>query len=67
MTSGQLRNPGLHHRIFPGEDQVAIGDSVTTELIGQGALFTDEDFKTLVLNEYLMRILVNDDVPLDIF
>jgi hypothetical protein len=57
----------LYHRIFTDEYEATIADDITAELISQGSLSSGDDFETLVLNEYLMRILANDHEPLEIF
>jgi hypothetical protein len=58
---------GLDHGIFTDEREAAIADYVKTELISQGALFSDENFKALILSEYLLCILANDEQPIRIF
>jgi hypothetical protein len=40
-----------------------MADEITAELISQRVLFNDEDFESLVMNEYFLRIPENDDEP----
>jgi hypothetical protein len=54
-------NCGLQHQRFISEQETDIAKYIT---IRQGPLFIDKDFKTFVLNDYFMRLLANEDEPI---
>jgi hypothetical protein len=56
MAFGQLGNPWRAWGNIHREQEAAIADDITTKLISQGLSFFDEDFKTLVFDEYFMRM-----------
>lgn len=56
---------GTTKRIFTVEEEQSIAEFIRSNVIKAGVYFTDEDFRDLIMNAYLLKYLDEDSIPRD--
>ena len=54
---------GQHRRIFTDDEENSIAEYIITEYIKKGILFTDADFKELIMDAFLEKYKDSEEIP----